>query len=148
MWSAFTARTRFRAKIAPWVTIFDRVLPSHRAEHGRRFGGCVEDPGGTNGRLGQPRDAEIESLNIASPCAPLMNTKSRGSDAILSENEAIAPPARRPTLASGGGAWVAIYGSQPTTTLQIKPATYNLRVLEPTCNQNKTRTPSPAPKWF
>ena len=65
VWSAFLAETRFRAKIATWVARFGRDLPSHHVVHGRRFGGCVSDPGASNGRIGQPRGAEIESLNIA-----------------------------------------------------------------------------------
>ena len=65
VWSAFLAETRFRAKIATWVARFGRDLPSHHVVHGRGFGGCVEDPGASNGRIGQPRGAEIESLNIA-----------------------------------------------------------------------------------
>ena len=45
------------------------------------------------------------------------------------------------SLCKGGGAWVAMYGSQPTTTVQLKPATYNLRTLEPaTYNQQNPRT--------
>ena len=35
-----------------------------------------------------------------------------------------------------GGTGVAMYGSQPTTTVQIKPATYNLRTLEPVATYN------------
>ena len=65
VWSAFLAETRFRAKIATWVARFGRDLPSYHVVHGRRFGGCVSDPGASNGRIGQPRGAEIESLNIA-----------------------------------------------------------------------------------
>ena len=65
VWSAFLAETRCRAKIATWVARFGRDLPSHHVVHGRRFGGCVEEPGASNGRIGQPRGAEIESLNIA-----------------------------------------------------------------------------------
>ena len=100
MWSAFLAETLFRAKIATWVARFGRDLPSHHVVHGRRFGGCVSDPGASNGLIGQPRGAEIKSLNIASE--PLlfgfisgaqggraMNPKSSGSGAILSEYEAI-----------------------------------------------------------
>ena len=70
VWSAFLAETRFRAKIATchWVAAarFGRDLPSYHVVHGRRFGGCVSDPGASNRRIGQPRGAEIESLNIAS----------------------------------------------------------------------------------
>ena len=41
-----------------------------------------------------------------------------------------------------GGTGVAMYGSQPTTTVQIKPATYNLRTLEPAQpTTSKTRAP-------
>ena len=41
-----------------------------------------------------------------------------------------------------GGTGVAMYGSQPTTTVQIKPATYNLRALEPAQpTTSKTRAP-------
>ena len=65
VWSAFLAETRFRAKIATWVARFGRDLPSHHVVHGREFRDCVEDPGASNGRIGQPRGAEIESLNIA-----------------------------------------------------------------------------------
>ena len=106
VWSAFLAETLYRAKIATWVARFGRDLPSHHVVHGRRFGGCVSDPGASNRRIGQPRGAEIESLNIASE--PLlfgfisgaqggraMNPKSSGSGAILSEYEAI--------YAGGGG---------------------------------------------
>ena len=70
VWSAFLAETRFRAKIATchWVAAarFGRDLPSYHVVHGRRFGGCVSDPGASNWRIGQPRGAEIESLYIAS----------------------------------------------------------------------------------
>ena len=106
VWSAFLAETLYRAKIATWVARFGRDLPSHHVVHGRRFGGCVSDPGASNGLIGQPRGAEIKSLNIASE--PLlfgfisgaqggraMNPKSSGSGAILSEYEAI--------YAGGGG---------------------------------------------
>ena len=66
----------------------------------RRFGGRVEDLGASNGRIGQPRGAEIESLNIAfelelfgfisgAQGVRAMNTKSASSDGILSEYEAI-----------------------------------------------------------
>ena len=39
-------------------------------------------------------------------------------------------------ISLGGGSWVAMCGSQPTTTVQIKPATYNLRTLEPVATYN------------
>ena len=97
---------------------------------------------GVSGVVSRTRGAQTGVLG--SP-ETLMNTKSRGSDAILSENEAIAPPARRPTLASGGGAWVAIYGSQPTTTVQIKRRNLQPAGVEQ-LQQNKAHC-SPAPKW-
>ena len=58
-------RAGFRRKSRPWVARFGRDLPSYHVVHGRRFGGCVSDLGASNGRIGQPRGAEIESLNIA-----------------------------------------------------------------------------------
>ena len=55
VWSAFLAETRFRAKIATWVTRFGRDLASHHVVDGRRFFLALTGLGAIE-TLGQPHN--------------------------------------------------------------------------------------------